>query len=77
MIKSDDQVYTCIHPFISMEQSQYISLKKMLQKNNEDALQFIHQMEGTLNSFEKSGNFSEVYSDVKKAILEYKDKIIN
>ena len=58
-------------------ESQNINLKKLLQKNNEDALQFIHQMECTLNSFEKSGNFSEIYSDIKKAILEYKDKIIN
>ena len=60
-----------------MDQNQNIRLKKMLQKNNEDALQFIHQMECTLNSFEKSGNFSEIYSDVKRAILDYKNKIIN
>lgn len=60
-----------------MEQNQNTSLKRKLQKNNEDALQFVHQMEYTLNNFEKTGNFSESYLDIKKAIVDFKNKIIN
>jgi len=63
---------------ITMEQGDQISgLKKKLKKNSDDALQFVHQIESTLTEFQKTGNFPETYTEVKKIILDYKDKLVN
>lgn len=56
--------------------SQIVGLKKKLKKNNEDALDFVQKIESTMTDFEKTGNLTESYSEIKKAVLEYKDKII-
>jgi DNA-dependent RNA polymerase auxiliary subunit epsilon len=60
-----------------MEQGQIIGLKKKLKKNNDNALEFIQKLESTLTDFEKTGDFSGSYSEIKKTILEYKDKVID
>ena len=52
-------------------------LKKKLQKNNDDAMDFVQKLESTLTDFEKTGNLTDSYSEIKKAILEYKDKLID
>ena len=57
--------------------NQINGLKKKLQKNNDDALDFVQKLESTLTDFEKTGNLTSSYSEIKKAILEYKDKLIN
>ena len=56
--------------------SQIDGLKKKLKKNNDDALDFVQKLESTMTEFEKTGNLSESFSELKKAIFEYKDKII-
>ena len=56
--------------------SQIDGLKKKLKKNNDDALDFVQKLESTMTEFEKTGNLSESFNDLKKAIFEYKDKII-
>ena len=60
-----------------MEYGQIIGLKKKLKKNNSDALEFVQRLESTLTEFEKTANFPQTYSEIKKAILEYKDKLVN
>jgi len=60
-----------------LEYGQIIGLKKKLKKNNTDALEFVQKLESTLIEFEKTADFPEAYSDIKKAILEYKDKLVN
>lgn len=60
-----------------MEPSQIDGLKKKLKKNNDDALDFVQKLESTLTDFEKTGNLSGSYSEIKKAVLAYKDKIIS
>ena len=60
-----------------MDQGQIIGLKKKLKKNNDDALDFVQKLESTLTDFEKTGNLSGSYSEIKKAILEHKDKLLN
>ena len=60
-----------------MEYGQIIGLKKKLKKNNTDALEFVYKLESTLSEFEKTANFPQTYSEIKKAILEYKDKLVN
>ena len=60
-----------------MEYGQIIGLKKKLKKNNTDALEFVQKLESTLTEFEKTANFPETYSEIKKAILEYKNKLVN
>lgn len=60
-----------------MDQGQIIGLKKKLKKNNDDALDFVQKLESTITDFEKTGNLSGSYSEIKKAILEYKDKLLN
>lgn len=57
--------------------NQINGLKKKLQKNNDDALNFVQKLESTLIDFEKTGNLTGSYSEIKKAILEYKDKLID
>lgn len=57
--------------------SQINGLKKKLQKNNDDAIDFVQKLESTLTDFEKTGNLTDSYSEIKKAILEYKDKLID
>jgi len=57
--------------------NQINGLKKKLQKNNDDALNFVQKLESTLVDFEKTGNLTGSYSEIKKAILEYKDKLID
>lgn len=57
--------------------NQINGLKKKLQKNNDDALDFVQKLESTLTDFEKTGNLIGSYSEIKKAILEYKDKLID
>ncbi len=61
----------------NMDQGQIIGLKKKLKKNNDDALDFVQKLESTITDFEKTGNLSGSYSEIKKAILEYKDKLLN
>ena len=61
----------------NMDPGQIIGLKKKLKKNNDDALDFVQKLESTLTDFEKTGNLSGSYSEIKKAILEYKDKLLN
>jgi len=60
-----------------MESGQIDGLKKKLKKNNDDALDFVQKLESTLTDFEKTGNLSDSYSEIKKAVLAYKDKIIS
>ncbi len=60
-----------------MESGQIDGLKKKLKKNNDDALDFVQKLESTLTDFEKTGNLSGSYSEIKKAVLAYKDKIIS
>ena len=60
-----------------LEYGQIIGLKKKLRKNNTDALEFVQKLESTLTEFEKTANFPKTYSEVKQAILEYKDKLVN
>jgi len=57
--------------------NQINGLKKKLQKNNDDAMDFVQKLESTLTDFEKTGNLTDSYSEIKKAILEYKDKLID
>ncbi len=57
--------------------NQINGLKKKLQKNNDDALNFVQKLESTLIDFEKTGNLTGSYSEIKKAVLEYKDKLID
>lgn len=57
-------------------EGQITGLKKKLQKNNEDALDFVQKLESTMAEFEKTGNLAESYTELKKAVMEYKDKII-
>jgi hypothetical protein len=57
-------------------EGQIEGLKKRLKKNNEDALDFVQKIESTMTEFEKTGNLAESYTELKKAVLEYKDKII-
>ncbi|NHH98890.1 hypothetical protein DYY66_0229 [Candidatus Nitrosotalea sp. FS] len=57
--------------------NQINGLKKKLQKNNDDALDFVQKLESTLTDFEKTGNLTSGYSEIKKAILEYKDKLVD
>ena len=57
--------------------NQINGLKKKLQKNNDDALDFVQKLESTLADFEKTGNLTGSYSGIKKAILEYKDKLLD
>lgn len=57
--------------------NQINGLKKKLQKNNDDALNFVQKLESTLVDFEKTGNLTGSYSEIKKAVLEYKDKLID
>ena len=57
--------------------SQINGLKKKLQKNNDDAMDFVQKLESTLTDFEKTGNLTDSYSEIKKAILEYKYKLID
>ena len=61
----------------NMDQGQIIGLKKKLKKNNDDALDFVQKLESTLTDFEKTGNLSDSYTEIKKAILDYKDKLLN
>lgn len=61
----------------NMDQGQIIGLKKKLKKNNDDALDFVQKLESTMTDFEKTGNLSGSYLEIKKAILEYKDKLLN
>ena len=61
----------------NMDQGQIIGLKKKLKKNNDDALDFVQKLESTITDFEKTGNLSGSYSEIKKAILDYKDKLLN
>ena len=49
--------------------NQINGLKKKLQKNNDDALDFVQKLESTLTDFEKTGNLTGSYSEIKKAIL--------
>ncbi|MEO9308100.1 hypothetical protein NSIN_20874 [Nitrosotalea sinensis] len=56
--------------------SQIDGLKKKLKKNNDDALDFVQKLESTMTEFEKTGNLSESFNELKKAVFEYKDKII-
>ena len=60
-----------------MDQGQIIGLKKKLKKNNDDALDFVQKLESTMTDLEKTGNVSGSYSEIKKAIREYKDKLLN
>lgn len=60
-----------------MDQGQITGLRIKLKKTNDDALEFIKKIESTFIDFEKTGNLSGSYSEIKNAILEYKDKIIN
>jgi hypothetical protein len=57
-------------------EGQIEGLKKRLKKNNDDALDFVQKLESTMTEFEKTGNLTESYTELKKAMLEYKDKII-
>ncbi len=57
-------------------EGQITGLKKKLQKNNEDALDFVQKLESTMAEFEKTGNLTESYTELKKVVMEYKDKII-
>lgn len=72
-----NNVYTRSSTKKDMEPSQIDGLKKKLKKNNDDALDFVQKLESTLTDFEKTGNLSGSYSEIKKAVLAYKDKIIN
>ncbi len=57
--------------------NQINGLKKKLQKSNDDALDFVQKLESALTDFEKTGNLTNSYSEIKKTILEYKDKLIS
>ncbi len=57
--------------------NQINGLKKKLQKSNDDALDFVQKLESALTDFEKTGNLTGSYSEIKKTILEYKDKLIS
>ena len=72
-----DHVYTIFQEKKNMEQGQIIGLKEKIKKNNDHALEFIQKLESSLNEFEKSGDFSNTYSDIKKSVLEYKNKLVN
>src|SRR5574337_159123 len=74
---NENNVYTRFYLMDIMDQGQIIGLKKKLKKNNDDALDFVQKLESTITDFEKTGNLSGSYSEIKKAILEYKDKLLN
>ena len=57
--------------------NQINGLKKKLHNNNDDALNFVQILVSTLVDFVKTGNLTGSYSEIKKAILEYKDKLID
>lgn len=57
-------------------EGQITGLKKKLQKNNADALDFVQKLESTMAEFEKTGNLAGSYTELKKVVMEYKDKII-
>jgi len=60
-----------------MELDQIIDLKKKLKKNNTYAFEFVQRLELALTEFDKTRNFSNTCSDIKKAILVYGDKLLN
>jgi hypothetical protein len=60
-----------------VEYGQIIGLKKKLKKSNTDALEFVQKLKSTMTEFEKTANILESYTEIKKAILEYKDKLVN
>jgi hypothetical protein len=53
-----------------------IGIMDKLKSSNDNALDFAHTVESALNDFEKTGNLSETHLKIKKAILDYKNKLI-